>query len=342
MYDTTYHRASSVEEAARLAQGAAEAKYVSGGQTLVPAMKTRLAAPSDLIDLRHIAGLKGISVSGRTVTVGAGTTHAEVAASGELASVCPALCALAGHIGDPHVRHMGTMGGSVANNDPAADYPAAMLGLGATIVTDRREIAADDFFTGLFETALEDGEIVTAIRFDAPDAAGYAKFPNPASRYAMTGVFVARRSDGVRVAVTGAGNDGVFRAGELEAALADDFSPAALEGKSVPESAMMSDMHANAGYRANLVIVMAKRAVAAAGNGPVAEVRPDGELTRAAEAVADEAQKAGDAARAAVEETIEEARETVSRVAGGTGQGAASAPAQKKRGWLARLFGLGN
>ena len=342
MYDTTYHRASSVEEAARLAKGAAEAKYVSGGQTLIPAMKTRLSAPSDLIDLRHIASLKGITVSGRTVTIGAATPHADVAASGELASVCPALPSLASHIGDPHVRHMGTIGGSIANNDPAADYPAAMLGLGATIVTDRREIAADDFFTGLFETAIEDGEIVTAVTFEAPDAAGYAKFPNPASRYAMTGVFVARRGGDVRVAVTGAGNDGVFRAGELEAALAGDFSPAALEGKSVPASSMMSDMHANAEYRANLVTVMAKRAVIAAGSGPVATVRPDGDLTKAAEAVADEAQKAGQAARAAVEETVKDARDTAGRAAEQVRETVRSAPPVKKRGWLARLFGFGN
>lgn len=347
MHNTTYHRASSVEEASRMAGAAAEAKYVAGGQTLIPAMKTRLAAPSDLIDLRHVSALKGISVNGRSVTIGAATPHAEVAGSSDLAAVCPAICSLASHIGDPHVRHMGTIGGSVANNDPAADYPAAMLGLGATIVTDKREIAADDFFTGLFETALEDGEIITAVKFDAPDAAGYAKFPNPASRYAMTGVFVARRSDGVRVAVTGAGNDGVFRAGELEAALAGDFSASALEGKSVSSADMMSDMHANAEYRANLVTVMAKRAVTAAlGSGSVA--RADGDLTRAAETVADEAAKAGQSAAAAVRDAVETAGQAADKAMDNAGQAARqatasvrAAPPQKKRGWLARLFGFG-
>lgn len=264
MYQTTYHRASSVADAAKLIKKAEDGKFVSGGMTLIPAMKLRLAAPSDLVDLRHVAELKGIKVSGKAVTIGAGTTHAEVASNEKLKAVCPALSHLASMIGDPHVRHMGTIGGSIANNDPAADYPAAMLALGATIVTNKREIAAEKFFTGLFETALKDGEIVTAVRFNAPAKAGYEKFRNPASRYAMTGVFVAKGKDGVRVAVTGAGDDGVFRAKEMEAALAKKFDAAALDGIKVSPGNMMSDIHASADYRANLVAVMARRAVAQA------------------------------------------------------------------------------
>ncbi|AEG05715.1 FAD binding domain-containing protein [Sinorhizobium meliloti] len=265
MYETNYHRASSVEEAANLMGTAAEGKYLSGGMTLIPTMKQRLAAPSDLVDLRHIAEMKGITVDGRSVRIGAATTHEEVATSAALAAACPAICGLASHIGDPHVRHMGTIGGSIANNDPAADYPAAMLALDAVIVTDRREVKAEDFFTGLFETALEDGEIVTAVRFEAPAKAAYQKFPNPASRYAMTGVFVVRRDDGgVRVAVTGAGSDGVFRHRDLEAALAANWSPGAVANVQVDDSDLLSDIHASAAYRANLVKVMTKRAVAAA------------------------------------------------------------------------------
>lgn len=261
MYQTTYHRASSVADAAKLVRKAEDGKFVSGGMTLIPAMKLRLAAPTDLVDLRHIAELKGVKVSGKAVTIGAGTTHAEVAANEKLKAVCPALSHLASMIGDPHVRHMGTIGGSIANNDPAADYPAAMLALGATIVTNKREIAAEKFFTGLFETALKDGEIVTAVRFTAPARAGYEKFRNPASRYAMTGVFVAKGKDGVRVAVTGAGDNGVFRARDMEAALAKKFDASALDGIVVSPADMMSDIHATAEYRANLVVVMAKRAV---------------------------------------------------------------------------------
>ncbi|MFB2553550.1 FAD binding domain-containing protein [Ensifer soli] len=264
MYETHYHRASSVEDAVKQMSDAGEGKYLSGGMTLIATMKQRLAQPSDLIDLRHIDGLRGISVNGRTVRIGAATTHAEVAASAEIAAVCPALTSLAQVIGDPHVRHMGTIGGSIANNDPAADYPAAMLALDAVIITNGREIKAGDFFTGLFSTALEDGEIVTAVRFDAPEKAGYAKFRNPASRYAMTGVFVAKTSDGVRVAVTGAGSDGVFRHEGLEAALAADFSADALGSVTVDAGGLLSDIHAGADYRANLVKVMARRAVAAA------------------------------------------------------------------------------
>jgi carbon-monoxide dehydrogenase medium subunit len=265
MYQTNYHRASSIDEAARMISGTSEGKYVSGGMTLIATMKQRLAAPSDLVDLRHIPAMKGISIDGRKVTIGAATPHAEVAASSALRAICPAICNLAGMIGDPHVRHMGTIGGSVANNDPAADYPSAMLALGARIITNKREIAADDFFTGLFETALQDGELITAISFEAPEKAGYAKFPNPASRYAMTGVFVASSGGGVRVAVTGAGSDGVFRQSEMETALAANWSPSAIAAVDVDPSGLMSDLHASAEYRANLVKVMAKRAVAEAG-----------------------------------------------------------------------------
>jgi carbon-monoxide dehydrogenase medium subunit len=264
MYQTTYHRASSVADAAKQIKKAEDGKYVSGGMTLIPAMKLRLAAPSDLVDLRHVPEIKGVKVSGKTVTIGAGVTHAEVAANEKVRAVCPALTHLASMIGDPHVRHMGTLGGSIANNDPAADYPAAMLALGATIVTNKREIAAEKFFTGLFETALKDGEIVTAVTFTAPAKAGYEKFRNPASRYAMTGVFVAKGKDGVKVAVTGAGDNGVYREKKLEAALAKKLEPSALDGITLSSANMMSDIHASAEYRANLVVVMAKRAVAAA------------------------------------------------------------------------------
>lgn len=265
MYEVNYHRAGSLSEAAKLAKGADDPKFVSGGMTLIPTMKQRLAAPSDLIDLRHVAELKGISVSGKTVTIGAGTTHAEVAGNAKLQKACPALCHLAAHIGDPHVRHMGTLGGSIANNDPAADYPSAMLALNATIHTNKRKIAADKFFVGLFETALKDGEIVKAVEFTVPAKAGYAKFPNPASRYAMTGVFVAKHKDGTRVAVTGAGADGVFRHKGMEKALDKKFAESSLDDAKVDASGLMSDLHASADYRANLVKVMAKRAVAAAG-----------------------------------------------------------------------------
>ena len=264
MYSVNYHRAASVAEAATLLKNG-DAKALSGGMTLIPAMKTRLAAPSDVVDISRIGELKGVKVSARTVTIGAATTHAEVAADAELKKIAPAVSYLASMIGDPHVRHKGTIGGSVANNDPAADYPAALLALGATIVTDRREIAADDFFTGLFETALEEGEIITAVRFTAPEQGAYEKFPNPASRYAVAGVFVAKNGQDVRVAVTGAGENGVFRSAEMEAALGKTFDASALEGISVSADGLMSDIHASAEYRANLVKVMAKRAVAKAG-----------------------------------------------------------------------------
>jgi len=264
MYHTTYTRASSAADAAAKMGASDDGMYLSGGQTLLPTMKARLAAPSDLVDLTHIGDMKGISFAGDTLTIGAATTHAEVAASSDVGAAIPALAALAGHIGDPAVRNRGTIGGSVANNDPAADYPAACLGLGATIVTNAREIAADDFFDGLFSTALDDGEIITAIKFPVPSRAGYEKFPNPASRYALVGVFAAETASGVRVAVTGAGNDGVFRHGGAEAALSGSFSADALDGLTTDEGSMLADIHASAPYRAHLVGVIAKRAVAKA------------------------------------------------------------------------------
>ena len=264
MYETIYHRASSVSDATAKLSGADDGKYLAGGQTLLATMKQRLAAPSDLVDLTHIDDLGGISVDGDTVTIGATTKHAEVASSSDVASAIPALAELAGHIGDPAVRNMGTIGGSIANNDPAADYPAACLGLGATIVTDQREMSADEFFTGMFDTALNEGEIITAVKFPKPSRAAYEKFPNPASRYAMVGVFVSDGPQGVRVAVTGAGNDGVFRHNGAESALASNWSESALDGMSTDAGDMLSDIHGTAEYRAHLVGVMAKRAVAKA------------------------------------------------------------------------------
>lgn len=265
MQTTNYHKASSASEAASLLSGAEDGALLAGGQTLIPTMKQRLAAPTDVIDISGASDMAGVSVSGATVTIGAMTTHADVATSAELRGVCPSLADLAANIGDPAVRNRGTIGGSVANNDPAADYPAALLALGATIKTNQREIAADEFFQGMFTTALEDGEIITAVSFDAPAKGAYAKFPNPASRYAMCGVFVASGDGGVRVAVTGAGSDGVFRASDMEAALGSNFAPEAIDGISVNADDMLSDIHGDGAYRANLVRVMAKRAIAAAG-----------------------------------------------------------------------------
>ncbi len=263
MHAFNYHRATSVEDAAAAFKAAEDGAYLSGGHTLLPTMKQRLAAPSDLIDLAGIAGLAGIAVDGAAVEVGARTPHAAVAASAEVQGAIPALAALAGKIGDPQVRNKGTIGGSVANNDPAADYPAALVGLAATVVTNARTIAADDFFTGLFETALDEGEIITAVRFPRPAKAGYAKFPNPASRYAIVGVMAAETADGVRIAVTGAGPC-VFRATAMEAALGGSLNAdAALPALSA--DGLNSDIHASAEYRAHLVGVMAQRAMAAAG-----------------------------------------------------------------------------
>ncbi|MGB8816474.1 MAG: xanthine dehydrogenase family protein subunit M [Rhizobiaceae bacterium] len=265
MYETNYHRASSVADAVKLLKKSEDPKVLGGGMTLIPTMKQRLASPSDLVDISKIKELSGVTISGKSVKIGAATSHFDVANNEKLAKVCPALCALASHIGDPHVRYRGTIGGSIANNDPAADYPSAMLALNATIHTDKRSIPADKFFKGLFETSLKDGEIVTGIEFTAPAKAGYAKFPNPASRYAMTGVFVAKDKEGVRVAVTGAGDGGVFRHKGLEAALDKKFEASSVDAVKVDAKGLMSDMHGSSEYRAALIKAMAKRAVAAAG-----------------------------------------------------------------------------
>ncbi len=264
MYPFTYHRPDSIGAAAKLAADA-EAKVMAGGMTLLPTMKQRLASPSAIVDLNGLASdLSGVTVSGDKVTIGAMTRHADVANSEALRKAIPALAELAGMIGDPMVRHRGTIGGSVANNDPAADYPSACLALGATIVTDKREIAADAFFNGLFETVLQPGELITKIVFPVPQKAAYQKFRNPASRYAIVGVFVAKFAAGVRVAVTGAGSDGVFRQKDFEAALSKDFSAKAIEGIKQSPDGLNSDIHADAVYRAHLIGVMARRAVEAA------------------------------------------------------------------------------
>lgn len=265
MYQTKYHRPTSVDDAVKVIGGAEDGKYLAGGQTLLATMKQRLAAPTDLVDLRGIDGMSGITVDADGVTIGAATTHAEVAASPDVTGAIPALAALASHIGDPAVRHMGTIGGSLANNDPAADYPAAVLGLNATVITNQREIPADEFFEGLFTTALEENEIIKAVRFPRPKRAAYQKFAQPASRFALVGVLVAETADGVRVSVTGAGSDGVFRAEELEEALSGNFSASALDGTSVDAEGLLNDIHATPDYRAHLVRVLAQRAVTAAG-----------------------------------------------------------------------------
>ena len=264
MYDFNYHRPASVDDAAKLLTGNADAQLLAGGMTLIPTLKMRLANPSDVVDLCDIDELNGIKAESAGVTVGAMTPHSEVAGTSAVQKAIPALAALAGGIGDPHVRHRGTIGGSIANNDPTADYAAALVGLGATVNTNRRAISAGDFFTGLFETALEEDEIVTSVHFPAPKRAAYAKFPNPASRYAIVGVMVAETAEGVRVAVTGAGPC-VFRVAEMESALSTSFSADAVAGIGVSDSDLNSDIHASAEYRAHLVTVMAKRTVAAAG-----------------------------------------------------------------------------
>jgi carbon-monoxide dehydrogenase medium subunit len=260
MYALNYVKVKSVKQAADLLAANPEAKLLSGGMTLIPTLKQRLAKPSHLVDIGQLAELRGIEEKGGKLVIGAATRHYEVASSRAVAKAIPALAELAGVIGDPQVRNMGTMGGSVANNDPAADYPAAVLGLNATVVTTRRELAADEFFKGMFATALADGEIILRLEFPVPKAAAYSKFPHPASGYAMTGVMVANTAGGVRVAVTGAG-PGVFRWKEAEAALAKSMKPAALEGLALADGEFNEDMHASRAYRANLVRVMAKRAV---------------------------------------------------------------------------------
>ena len=258
-----YHQPAQIPEAAKLLTSIEDSKLVAGGMTLIPTLKQRLASPVALVDLSKLGGLKGITDDGATITIGAMTPHAVVAASKLVQTKIPGLAALASMIGDPAVRSRGTIGGSVANNDPAADYPAGVLGLGATIATSTREIAAEKFFLGLFETALEPGEIITAIRFPVPLRAGYAKFKAPASRYALVGVFVAKFADGVRVAVTGAGS-GVFRVAAMEQALSRSFEPTSIASIKIDAARLTSDIHAEADYRAHLVTVMAKRAVTAA------------------------------------------------------------------------------
>jgi len=266
MYETTYARAKDAADAAKKLRAADDGKFLAGGMTLLPTMKQRLAAPSDVIDLTHIKDMDAITVSRKDVTIGATATHAAVATHAKLMKVCPSLCALAGGIGDPHVRHRGTIGGSIANNDPAADYPAAMIALGATIVTNKRKMAAEKFFTGMFETALKEDEIVKAVTFTAPKSGNYQKFRNPASRYAMAGVYVADHGKGdVRVAVTGASSGGVYRARDMEKAMGGKLNADALDTCTVDEADMLSDIHGSAPYRASLVKVMAKRAVNAAG-----------------------------------------------------------------------------
>jgi len=245
-----------------LRAGAAEdAKYLGGGQSLLPSMKLGLNAPASLVDLGSIAELKGIQVDGGKVVIGAGTTHAEVSGSAEVQKAIPALADLAGKIGDRQVRNRGTLGGSLANDDPAACYPAGVLGLGATVHTNRRKIDADDFFVGIYTTALEEGEIITAVSFPIPEKAGWQKFKQPASRFSLVGVFVSKGPAGVRVAVTGAGANGVFRATELEARLAANWSAGALAGATVSASELNSDLHGSAEYRAALIPVLAARAV---------------------------------------------------------------------------------
>jgi len=264
MYDFAYHKPKSVADAIATVKKASEGKFMAGGMTLIPTLKQRLAQPSDVVDLGAIGDLRGIKVDGNTVTIGAMTKHAEVAASAEVAKAIPALAKLAANIGDGQVRNRGTIGGSVANSDPAADYPAAVLALDATITTNERKIAADDFFKGLFETALKEGEIITSVSFPTATKAAYMKFPNPASRYAMVGVFVAQTASGPRVAVTGAGAC-AFRVKAMEDALAKNWSPDAVAGIKVPADGLNGDIHGSPEYRAHLVTVMAKRAVAAAG-----------------------------------------------------------------------------
>ena len=263
MYDFEYHRAQSVTDAASELAGRADVKLLAGGMSLLPALKQRLAQPSELVDLNRVDALQGIRRDGDTLVVGAMARHAAVASSAIVAQAIQALGVLAGGIGDPLVRNRGTIGGSIAHADPAADYPAAVLGLDATVVTDQRRIGGSDFFTGLFETALRPAEIITSVEFPIPLAAGYAKFRQPASRFALVGVFVARTSAGVRVAVTGAGPS-VFRWTQAESALSTKFDPQALDNVALGADRLNSDIHASAEYRAHCVHVMAKRAVAAA------------------------------------------------------------------------------
>lgn len=266
MYQTTYHRPASIDEAVSLFAGGSDSKYLAGGQTLLPVMKQRLAAPADVIDLARIKDLIGIESSGDAITIKAATTYYDIMSSAEVKKAIPALVHLTSVLGDPAVRYRGTIGGSIANNDPAADYPAAVLALGATVKTNKRSIAADDFFKGLFTTALEDGEIITAVSFPIPVKAGYSKMRHPASRFALTGVFVAKAQSGdVRVVATGASQNGVMRLPAIEAVLKSNWSAGALDGINIPADGLLADIHGSAVYRANLIKVMAQRAVAGAG-----------------------------------------------------------------------------
>jgi carbon-monoxide dehydrogenase medium subunit len=264
MYEFKFHRPTTVRQAAGLLARNEEAKLLAGGHTLIPTMKLRLAGPKHIVDMSQIEGISGIEMKGRSLSVGAFTRHVDVATSPIVKENIPALAELAGLIGDPAVRHRGTIGGSVANNDPNADYPAAVLGLGATVITNKRRIAADDFFKGLFETALEPDEIIVRFQFPKVNKAAYVKFPNPASRFALVGVFVSKRGSDIRVAVTGAGSNGVFRVTSFEEALKKRFGAKSLDGMTIPADGMSSDIHGSAEYRAHLVGVLARRAVAAA------------------------------------------------------------------------------
>src|SRR5688572_21689149 len=264
MYSFTYHRPGSARQAANLLAKNPEAKLLAGGHSLIPVMKLRLAKPSAIIDLNGIEDLSGVELKGRSISIGAMTRHADVANSQVVRDALPGLASVPASIGDPQVRNRGTIGGSVANNDPNADYPAACLGLGATIVTNKRRIAADDFFTGMFSTALEENEIILRVSFPIAKKAAYEKFKHPASGFALVGVFASKRGSEIRVAVTGAGASGVFRVKSFEEALKKRFSPKSLEGMTIPANGMNSDIHASAEYRAHLVGVLARRAVAKA------------------------------------------------------------------------------
>jgi carbon-monoxide dehydrogenase medium subunit len=264
MYNFSYHRPTGLRQAGNMLTKLEDAKLLAGGQTLIPVMKQRLASPANIVDLNKIEGLAGVELKGRSLVIGAMTRHVEVANSDVVKANLPALAELAEMVGDPHVRHRGTLGGSIANNDPNADYPAACLGLGATIITSKRRIAADEFFKGLFETALEPDEIITKVNFPLAKKAGYIKFRNPASRFALVGVFVSKRGSEIRVAVTGAGASGVFRVASFEEALKKRFAAKSLDGLTVPATGLASDIHGSAEYRAHLIGVLAKRAVAKA------------------------------------------------------------------------------
>jgi aerobic carbon-monoxide dehydrogenase medium subunit len=266
MYETTYHRPSTVAEAVALFAKGSDSKYLAGGHTLIPVMKQRLAQPSDVIDLGRIKELVGIEVSADALTIKAATTYFDITQSADARKAIPAIVHLTSMVGDPQVRYRGTIGGSIANNDPAADYPAAVLALDATVKTNKRSIAADDFFKGLFSTALADDEIITAVSFPIPAKAAYSKMRHPASRFALTGVFVVKTKAGdVRVAATGASQNGVMRVPAIEAALKANWSASALDGVAIPADGLMSDIHGSSAYRANLIKVMAQRAVAEAG-----------------------------------------------------------------------------